>query len=258
MAWARIRTADGSIVMGMLDGDTLHPMAGLGDTSPSGAPIRLKGASLLAPCAPTKFIGLWNNYHASAARNGWAIPTHPLYFLKPASSITGDGATVVLPQSAGRVVFEGELGIVIGTPCHNASAAEAKAAILGYTCINDLTSLDILNADPAFPQWTRAKGFDGFGVIGPVIATGLDWRDLTIRTLVNGRERQSYPASDMILPPAEIVRHLSRDMTLLPGDVIAVGTSIGSRPVKAGDVVSVVIDGIGAVGVTMRDEMPEG
>ena len=160
---------------------------------------------------------------------------------------------MVLPPSAGRVVFEGELGIVIGSPCKAASVEEAEAAILGYTCVNDLTSLDILNADPAFPQWTRAKGFDGFGVIGPVIATGLDWRQLTVRTLVNGRERQSYPAADMILSPPEIVRLLSQDMRLMPGDVIAVGTSIGARPVKGGDVVSVSIDGIGAVTVTMRD-----
>jgi 2-keto-4-pentenoate hydratase/2-oxohepta-3-ene-1,7-dioic acid hydratase in catechol pathway len=255
MAWARIKTANGSVVCGIVQGDKLHPMAELGSAFPAGAPFPIRGACLLAPCVPTKFIGLWNNYHAPAARNGWAIPTHPLYFLKPASSIAGDGAEVVLSHSAGRVVFEGELGIVMGALCHNATEAEAEAAIFGYTCINDLTSLDILNADPAFPQWTRAKGFDGFGVIGPVIATDLTWRDLTIRTLVNGRERQSYPASDMILSPTDIVRHLSHDMTLLPGDVIAVGTSIGSRPVKAGDVVTVVIDGIGAVTVTMQNEV---
>lgn len=254
MAWARIRTADGSIVTGVVKGDVLHPVAELGANTHVGAPVPVRGATLLAPCVPTKFIGLWNNYHASAARNGWAVPNHPLYFLKPASSIVGDGAEVVLPQSAGRVVFEGELGIVIGAPCRSATEAEAELAILGYTCINDLTSVDILNADPAFTHWTRAKGFDGFGVIGPVIATGLNWRDLTIRTLVNGRERQSYPASDMILSPAEIVRHLSHDMTLMPGDVIAAGTSLGSRPVKAGDVVSVMIDGIGSVTVTMQDE----
>lgn len=253
MAWARIRTADDKIVTGSIQGDMLQPRAGLGSTISAGAPIPLQGSTLLAPCVPSKFIGLWNNYHAAAERNGWAIPTHPLFFLKPASSIVGDGAEAVLPPSAGRVVFEGELGIVIGSPCTAASVAKAEAAILGYTCVNDLTSLDILNADPAFPQWTRAKGFDGFGVIGPVIATGLDWRELTVRTLVNGRERQSYPASDMILSPPEIVRLLSQDMTLVPGDVIAVGTSIGARPVKGGDVVSVSIEGIGAVTVTMRD-----
>ena len=110
--------------------------------------------------------------------------------------------------------------------------------------------------DPSFAQWTRAKGMAGFGPIGPVIATGLDWRALGVRTLVNGRERQAYPLSDMILPPAEIVRLISHDMTLEPGDVIACGTSIGARPVRAGERVEVVIEGIGALGVTMVEGAP--
>ena len=149
------------------------------------------------------------------------------------------------------MIFEGELGIVIGTTCKDATEAEAEAAILGYTCVNDFTSLDVLNADPSFAQWTRAKSFDGFGVIGPVIATGLDWQSLVVKVMVDGRERQSYEASDMILSPPRIVQLLSQDMTLHPGDVIACGTSLGARPVKAGQVVEVVIDGIGAVGVTL-------
>ena len=148
-------------------------------------------------------------------------------------------------------MFEGELGIVIGKTCKDISLEDAEEAIFGYTCINDFTSLNILTADPSFPQWTRAKSFDGFGVVGPVIETEVDWRELTIKVLVDGRERQSYPAADMILPPAQIVSALSQDMTLNPGDVIACGTSIGARPVKPGMVVDVVIDGIGTVGVTM-------
>jgi 2-keto-4-pentenoate hydratase/2-oxohepta-3-ene-1,7-dioic acid hydratase in catechol pathway len=103
----------------------------------------------------------------------------------------------------------------------------------------------------SFPQWTRSKGFDGFGAIGPVIATGLDWRDLTVQVLVNGRERQSYPANDMILSPPEIVSLLSHDMTLNPGDIIACGTSLGAAPVKAGMDVTVVIEGIGELSVVM-------
>jgi 2-keto-4-pentenoate hydratase/2-oxohepta-3-ene-1,7-dioic acid hydratase in catechol pathway len=158
---------------------------------------------------------------------------------------------VALPASAGRVVFEGELGIVIGRTCKDATPEEAAEAILGYTCVNDFTSLDILNADPSFPQWTRAKSFDGFGAVGPVIETDVDWRTLTIQVLVNGRERQSYPASDMILPPEVIVSCLSRDMTLNPGDLIACGTSLGARPVKAGMEVDVVIEGIGTLSVSM-------
>lgn len=252
MNWARLRTAEGQILTGVIDGDFLHPRAHLGATDPASDPVPMAGTTLLAPCVPGKFIGLWNNFHAAAERNKLTPPDHPLWFLKPLSSLAGPGADVILPADAGRVLFEGELGIVIGAPCTNMSEKDASVAILGYTCVNDLTALDILFADPSFPQWTRSKGFDGFGVIGPVIATGLDWRDLTVRVTVNGRERQSYPASDMILTPPQIVSLLSRDMTLMPGDVIACGTSIGARPVKAGDLVEVVIDGIGVLPVTMQ------
>jgi len=253
MNWARIETSDGRSLSGTVEGDFLVPRPMLGSKAEAGPPEPLRGSRRLPPCVPGKFIGLWNNFHAAASRNGWTPPQHPLYFIKPATSLAGDRATVRIPRDVGRVVFEGELGIVIARTCRNAGLDEAEAAILGYTCVNDLTAIDILTADPAFPQWTRAKGFDGFGVVGPVIATGLDWRALVIRVLVNDRERQSYPAADMILSPAEIVSRLSHDMSLAPGDVIACGTSLGVRPVKAGDHVAVVIDGVGTVAVTMAD-----
>jgi 2-keto-4-pentenoate hydratase/2-oxohepta-3-ene-1,7-dioic acid hydratase in catechol pathway len=213
--------------------------------------VPLAELTLLAPVQPGKFIGLWNNFKAAAEKGGQQHPTHPLYFIKADSSITGHGASVELPLAAGRVIFEGELGIVIGKTCKNASLEQAAEAIFGYTCINDITSLDVLQADPSFAQWTRAKSFDGFGVVGPVIETDVDWAALTISVLVNGKERQSYPASDMILTPHEIVMLLSKDMTLNPGDLIACGTSLGARPVKPGMVVEVVIEGIGGVSVTM-------
>lgn len=251
MAWARGRTAEGKIVTGVIAGDALHPRAGLGSDVAAGEAMALSDLTLLAPVVPGKFVGLWNNYKAAAEKGGQAHPTHPLWFLKADTSLAGPGDEVALPESAGRVIFEGELGIVIGRTCKDATEAGAEAAILGYTCVNDITSLDVLNADPSFAQWTRAKSFDGFGVIGPVIATGLDWRSLVVKVMVDGRERQSYEASDMILSPPEIVRLLSRDMTLNPGDVIACGTSLGARPVKAGQVVEVVIEGIGGVAVTL-------
>lgn len=251
MLWARATLSDGRIATGVIEKGALHPRAALGSDESVGSAEDLAEVSFLPPCIPGKFIGLWNNFHAAATRNNWTPPDHPLYFLKPDSALSGPGATVTIPASAGRILFEGELGIVIGQPCRTVSVHDAESAILGYTCVNDLTSIDILNADPSFPQWTRAKGFDGFGVIGPVIATGLAWQDLVVKVMVNGRERQSYPASDMIMSPPEIVSALSRDMTLNPGDVIACGTSIGARPVKAADQVDVVIEGIGTLGVTM-------
>ncbi len=254
MNWARMMIADGRILTGILGEGSLEPRAALGATEPAGAPVATEGARLLAPTVPGKFIGLWNNFHAAAERNGWGRPTHPLYFLKSPESVVGPGAEVVIPPDIGRVIFEGELGIVIGRRCHGADVADAEAAILGYCCVNDITALDLLFSDGSFPQWTRAKGMPGFGPIGPVVATGLDWRQLGVRTLVNGRERQAYALSDMILPPPEIVRLISRDMILEPGDVIACGTSLGARPVRPGDRVEVVIEGIGSLGVTMAGD----
>jgi 2-keto-4-pentenoate hydratase/2-oxohepta-3-ene-1,7-dioic acid hydratase in catechol pathway len=251
MKWARGKTNDGAVVTGIVSDDMLHPRRSLGSETSAGEAIPLAGLSLLAPVVPGKFIGLWNNFRAAAEKGGMEHPEHPLYFFKADTSLSGPGGDVVLPASAGRVVFEGELGIVIGKTCKNISPDDAREAIFGYTCINDFTSLSVLNADPSFPQWTRAKSFDGFGVVGPMIETDLDWRALTIKVLVDGRERQSFPADDMILPPEQIVSCLSRDMTLNPGDLIACGTSLGARPVKAGMNIDVVIDGIGTLGVTM-------
>jgi 2-keto-4-pentenoate hydratase/2-oxohepta-3-ene-1,7-dioic acid hydratase in catechol pathway len=251
MKWGRAQKQDGRQITGVIAQDMFHPRAGLGSETAAGDPLLLAEVTLLAPVVPGKFIGLWNNFKAAAEKGGMEHPAHPLYFFKADSSLAGPGADVVLPEAAGRVVFEGELGIVIGKTCKEISPSEAEAAIFGYTCINDITSLDVLNADPSFPQWTRAKSFDGFGVVGPVIETEVNWRDLTIKTLVNGRERQSYEASDMILHPADIVSLLSQDMTLNPGDLIACGTSLGARPIKAGMAVEVVIEGIGGVNVNI-------
>ena len=251
MQWARVKTATGTILTGVIDDGILHPRTHLGADAPADDPVSLDDVTLLTPCLPGKFFGLWNNFHAAAEKNGLSIPEHPLYFLKSDTSLAGPGATVTIPEGIGRVIFEGELGIVIGQTCKNASEAEAEAAILGYTCVNDFTALEILNADPSFAHWTRAKSYDGFGVIGPVIETDFDWQAASVKVMVGTRERQSYALSDMIMPPARIVSKLSQDMTLNPGDVIACGTSLGARPIKAGDEVSVVIDGIGTLPVTM-------
>ena len=177
MEWARIKTADGQIVTGVIEDGKLHTRVALGSNEAAGDPVMLEGSAILPPCMPGKFIGLWNNFHAAAERNKLDIPTHPLFFLKPLSSLAGPNAQVALPEDIGRVVYEGELGIVIGKTCKNVSPEEAEDAILGYTCVNDISALDILFEDPSFPQWTRAKGYDGFGVIGPVIQTDIDWRD---------------------------------------------------------------------------------
>jgi len=249
--WIRFEQA-GAESLGLLNPETGHVELHEGDLFnnpvPTGRQCHLDDVRLLVPVRPGKFIGLWNNFHELAAKLGAAIPQEPLFFLKATTSLLPSGGTIRPPLGyTGKIAYEGELGIVIGRQCRAVNEADAAAAIFGYTCLNDVTALDILSADPSFPQWARAKSCDSFGPCGPAIATGLDPSTLRIRTLLNGRERQNYPAADMILPPARIVSLLSREMTLEPGDLIACGTSVGVLPMRAGMVVEVVIDGIGTL-----------
>ncbi len=240
---------------GTLEGDWLQPHDGdmFAGATPCGPQRLVAGVELLAPVSPGKIVGLWNNFHALAAKLGQAIPQGPLYFLKATSSLIGPGGAIRPPAGyTGKTVYEGELGIVIGRACSQVTEAEAADAIFGYTAVNDVTALDLLMADPSFPQWARAKGCDTFGPVGPAIATGLDPASLTVRVLLNGRERQCYPVNDMILPPARIVSLLSQEMTLHPGDLIACGTSLGVLPIRPGMTVSVVIDGIGTLTNTVE------
>jgi 2-keto-4-pentenoate hydratase/2-oxohepta-3-ene-1,7-dioic acid hydratase in catechol pathway len=200
------------------------------------------------PCTPTKMLALWNNFHEAAAKFSLNVPAEPLYFLKGANSFCAHGVDILAPRSyAGRVLYEGELGVVIGRTGKDIPPAQAGSHVFGYTCVNDVTAMELLKADPSFPQWTRAKSFDGFGPFGPVICTNVDPAELVVRTLVNGRERQRYPVRDMIFSPAQLVSLLSRDVTLFPGDIISCGTSVGAGPIPAGATVEVVIDGIGTL-----------
>lgn len=223
------------------------------DPQPTGTQKALDAVRLLMPCTPSKMVCLWNNFHALAAKLGVAEPAEPLYLLKAPSSFMGTGEAIRRPTSYdGKIVYEGELGIVIGKTCSNAAVEEAADAIFGYTCINDVTAAEIISKDPTFAQWARAKSFDTFGICGPAIATGLDPASLTVRTVLNGAERQNYPINDMIFQPAALVSALSRDMTLLPGDVIACGTSLGVGVMKdASNVVEVSIEGIGTLSNTL-------
>jgi 2-keto-4-pentenoate hydratase/2-oxohepta-3-ene-1,7-dioic acid hydratase in catechol pathway len=251
-----VRYANGSEEgFGTLAANTITVHRGDMFTGPvaTGEHIDAAGVTLLMPCQPSKMICLWNNFHALAARLGVAEPAEPLYLLKAPTSFLGPDQPIRRPASYdGKIVYEGELGIVIGKRCSDASDAEAAAAIFGYTCINDVTAADIIQKDPTFPQWARAKSFDTFGIFGPAIATGLDPATLTVRTVLNGAERQNYAIADMIFSAPKLVAALSRDMTLLPGDVIACGTSVGVGVMKeAVNVIEVTIDGIGTLRNTL-------
>lgn len=247
--WARIEVA-GRPRVGTVDGDRvrLHEGTLFEPGAATGETISVAQARWLTPSEPTKMVALWNNFRAAAEKNGWAIPAEPLTFIKTPNSFAAHERQIAVPKAYdGRVAYEGELGIVIGRTCSAVSAAEAAGCILGYTCVNDVTAVELLQRDPTFPQWTRAKNLDGFGIFGPVVATGLDPAALVVRTSVNGRERQNYRIDDMIFPPAELVSRISADMTLMPGDIIACGTSLGVLPMKPGTVVEVAIEGIGTL-----------
>ena len=240
----------GQTGFGVLENDGIRVHAGdmFGGARPTGAKLDLAAVTVLTPTQPGKMVALWNNFHALAAKLGNPEPAEPLYFLKGNNSFLAHGAIIRVPASySGKVVYEGELGVVIGKRCKAVSEADASGYIFGYTCINDVTAAELLNRDLTFAQWSRAKSFDTFGVFGPVIATGLDPAALVIRTVLNGQERQNYPVADMIFAPARLVSLISQDMTLEPGDVIACGTSLGVGSMKPGSSVSIVIDGIGSL-----------
>ena len=247
--WARVNY-NGRDCFGTIEGDALRIHSGNMFSHPgaTGESIALADARLLTPVLPSKMVALVDNYRALVAKLGHAVPSEPLYFLKAGSSFLADGETIRMPKSySGKVIYEGELGIVIGRRLSHASEADATEGIFGYTCINDVTAIEIIARDPGFAQWTRAKGFDTFGVFGPVVATGIDPSTLIVKTILNDQERQSYPVADIIFPPAKLVSLISQDMTLEPGDVIACGTSVGVGSMKSGSTVSVVIEGIGTL-----------
>jgi len=249
MKWMRFRH-NGREAFGALARDTVQVFEGdlFDRPQPTAEHIAIEGVEWVTPCRPGKIIGLWNNFHALAQKNGWATPAEPLYFLKATSSAAAHGQPIVAPPAAvGRIAFEGELAIVIGKTARAVPVAQAAAHVFGYTCANDVTAIELLNRDASFAQWARAKSFDTFGVFGPVIETDFDITDASLRTRVAGRERQNYALSDMVFSPLELVSRLSHDMTLEPGDVILCGTSLGVLPMKPGSVIEVEIDGIGVL-----------
>jgi len=198
---------------------------------------------LLAPCQPSKVICLGRNYREHAAELGNPVPRAPLIFLKPPSAVIGPGEPIVYPSISERVDYEGELGLVIGRRCHRINPEDDSFHyVFGYTCVNDVTARDLQKADGHF---ARAKGFDSFCPLGPVIATGLDPSCLIIETYVSGERRQHASTSEMIFSLDDIMRFIAGVMTLEPGDVIATGTPAGVGPLRVGDVVEVAIEGIG-------------
>ena len=196
---------------------------------------------------PSKIVCVGRNYLEHAKELGNVVPDKPLLFLKPPSAIIGDGDAIVLPAQSTRVEHEGEIAVVIGKRLRRASEDEARGAIGGITCANDVTARDLQKSDG---QWTRAKGFDTFCPVGPRVMpvdASADLSALEVTCRVNGAARQHGRASEMAFQIPFLLSYISGVMTLEPGDLMLTGTPAGIGPLVAGDVVEVEVAGVGVL-----------
>lgn len=193
---------------------------------------------------PGKIVCVGRNYRAHAAELGNDVPTFPLIFLKPPSTLVADGMPIRLPAASQQVEFEGEIGVVLGERLVDASEDEARTAIAGVVAVNDVTARDLQKSDG---QWTRAKGFDSFCPVGRLGPVPEDLGSLEVITRVNGEERQRGRAREMVFAIPMLLSYISRIMTLEPGDLVATGTPAGVGTLVAGDVVEIEIVGVSRV-----------
>ena len=195
--------------------------------------------------APTKIVCVGKNYVDHAAELGGKPPAAPLFFFKPLSSLIGDGDAILLPPDAGRVDYEGEVTFQVNRRASHVPAGEALSVLGAVVPLNDVTCRDMQNSDN---QWTRAKGFDTFCVVGsPVALEDVDIGSLRIETRVNGELRQDGRFRDVVFGIEVLVAYITRVMTLEPGDLIATGTPAGVGPLAPGDEVEVTIPGVGSI-----------
>ena len=199
---------------------------------------------LLAPVVPGKIIAVGLNYRAHAAEVNMEIPTFPMLFYKPPSSVIGPGESIVLPRSSEQVEHECELALVIGRKTRNVSQEEALDYLIGYTAANDVSARDWQARES---QWVRAKSFDTFLPLGPIIVSDLNPDDLNVATRVNGQTTQDSNTADMIFSVAFLIQEISQVMTLEPGDVIITGTPQGVGPITKGDTVEIEGEGVGVL-----------
>lgn len=211
-------------------------------------PIPLAHADLLAPVEPSKILCVGRNYREHASELGNEVPKEPLIFLKPPSSVIGPGATIEMPSATltQRVDFEGEVAVVIGKRCRNLREDDdVRSYIRGYTCLNDVTARDLQKKDA---QWARAKGFDTFCPVGPIVTDEIDIRKgVEVTTWLNGEPKQRGNTTEFIFNLETVMRYITAFCTLEPGDVISTGTPAGVGPMNSGDVVEVSVEGVGTL-----------
>ncbi len=238
---------EGSPRYGVLEGEEVaviepHPFVA---HHPTGERVPVAGLTLLAPVIPSKIVCVGKNYRDHAAEMGGEVPPEPLLFLKPSSSVIGPHEPIRLPTDrSDEVHHEAELAVVVGALLQRVSPEEAMRGVLGYTCANDVTARDLQRTEG---QWFRAKGFDSFCPLGPAIATDLDADDLAVRCLVDDEVRQEGTTADLVHGVGALLSEISHVTTLLPSDVVLTGTPAGVGPLRAGQMVRVEIEGIGAL-----------
>jgi 2-keto-4-pentenoate hydratase/2-oxohepta-3-ene-1,7-dioic acid hydratase in catechol pathway len=211
----------------------------------------LAAVKLLAPVLPRKIVCVGLNYKDHAAEVGKKLPPEPLLFFKPTTAVIDPGAPIKLPPAVGRVDYEAELAVVIGRRAHRVPAAKAWDYVFGATCLNDVTARDMQNRET---QYTRCKSFDTFAPIGPCIATPFDGGPRAVEAWVNTDRRQASSTRELIFPIEHLVEYITFVMTLEPGDVISTGTPPGVGPLKAGDVVTVKVEGVGELSNPVQAE----
>jgi 2-keto-4-pentenoate hydratase/2-oxohepta-3-ene-1,7-dioic acid hydratase in catechol pathway len=206
-------------------------------------PLPLERATLLPPVVPSKIVCIGRNYREHAAELGNEVPKEPLIFLKPPSSLITHKQEIHIPAISQHVDFEGELAVVIGKRCSKIGPDEnVRQYIRGYTIVNDVTARDLQKSDG---QWSRAKGFDTFCPVGPLVTDEINPEaGINVQTRLNGNLKQDGSTRDLIFPIAHLLRHISAAMTLYPGDLIPTGTPSGVAPMQPGDTVEVTIEGI--------------
>jgi 2-keto-4-pentenoate hydratase/2-oxohepta-3-ene-1,7-dioic acid hydratase in catechol pathway len=215
-----------------------------GDSLPEFTPRRLSEVALLPPVTPSKIICIGRNYRDHAKELGNEVPTQPLLFFKPPSSLLAPGGVILMPKVAERVDFEGELAVVIAKRARKLRAEdELSSYIHGFTLANDVTARDLQKKDG---QWTRAKGFDTFCPVGPIVDTSFKLSNgVTIETHLNGELRQHGSTADFIFSLPFLLEYITAAMTLEPGDLLLTGTPAGVGPLASGDVVEVTVAGLG-------------
>lgn len=231
---------------GILEDSHIRPVRSLFAPVPDGALVPLTQVRILPSAGPSKIVCVGRNYAEHAKELGNEVPTEPLIFLKPPSSLVADGDDVVYPKLSTNLHYEGELGLIVGKRARNIDAADWRDYIWGYTCVNDVTARDLQRKDG---QWTRGKGFDTFCPTGrwSVPLAEVDFDSLRVQTWLDEKLVQDAPVSDMIFPPGAILAYVTRFLTLEPGDLIATGTPPGVGPMQAGSTVRVTVPGLGQV-----------